>query len=179
MVLIFCCCCLVCVIEIATRNQFMTAVIGIWTNKTKHTKDDIRTEFIWIFLWKSARYIQCHLPWSWYCIPIRQAMFCFYVFDTKHLLSLGTQQGIFWWWNQFMTAVIGIWTNKTKHTKDDIRTEFIWIFLWKSARYIQCHLPWSWYCIPIRQAMFCFYVFDTKHLLSLGTQQGIFWWFMT
>ena len=27
--------------------------------------------------------------------------------------------------------------------------------------------------------MFCYYVFDAKQLLSLGTQQGIFWWFMT
>ena len=66
----FCCCCWLCVMEIATKTNWWhcSCCIGIWTNKTKHTKDCIRTEFIWIFLWESARYILCHLPWSRYYI---------------------------------------------------------------------------------------------------------------
>ena len=76
-------------------------------------------------------------------------------------------------------AVIGIWTNKTKHTKDCIRTEFIWIFLWKSARYIQCHLPWSWNYISNMAAHVLLLCIWYKQHLSLGTQQGIFWLFMT
>ena len=67
----FCFCCyFLYIMEIVTKTIYDTAPdgIGIWTNKTKHTKDCMRTEFIWIFLWKGARYIQCHLTWPWYWI---------------------------------------------------------------------------------------------------------------
>ena len=51
------------------------------------------------------------------------------------------------------------------------------------------HMDFSWkvcqiYSVPFTMILilyfqYCYYVFDTKQLLSLGTQQGIFWWFMT
>ena len=56
------------IMEIVTKNKLWHCSFGIWTNKTKHTKDCMRTEFIWIFLWKGARYIHCHLTWPWHWI---------------------------------------------------------------------------------------------------------------
>ena len=31
---------------------------------------------------------------------------------------------------------------------------------------------------PVWPPMFCYYIFDTKQLISLRTQEGISWWFM-
>ena len=62
-------CCFLYILEIVTKKQFMTLLLLSWVfGQTKHTKDCMRTEFIWIFLGKGARYIQCHLTWPWYWI---------------------------------------------------------------------------------------------------------------
>ena len=91
-----CCCCFLCVIEIATKNDLWhCSCCHRYLDKQNKTYQRLHKNRVHMdFFWKSARYVQCHLPWSWYYISNMAAhvmLSCILIQNNSYLLELNRE----------------------------------------------------------------------------------------